>query len=185
MADTFEEADPEQLAAGLEAALGDAETWCAEDLGPILRMELDEPLSVDLADMKPLRAERLRRLCEAHHLTIRSIADVLLHPHPPVDFLILFKQYLKAHRHDPASDKPPEVAWVLYLACIVAAMLRCQRQITMLTPEALRGHLRWALAQTWIDPRLAALLREGLEHLEKPAASSPHGEAPIPGRPPT
>ncbi|MGA2498625.1 MAG: hypothetical protein ABSH20_12840 [Tepidisphaeraceae bacterium] len=167
MAEAPDSMDPRRLSLFLESMLEDRSVWQPGDLGDLLRQELEQPLQFGLSGLSPARAEQLRSLCQADGLTIKSLAEVLLHPRPPLDLLVLFKRFAHAHGHDPDSRIPADVARLLYLACIVAARLRCGQRITRLSDQELCDGIRTALAQPWLDERLAGLFRQGLVELEQ------------------
>ena len=92
---------------------------------------------------------------------INSFNDLLHHPRPPIELLELTKAFAKACRSHPDSPLPDEVATVLYLGSIVAAMTRCDRPISKLGSDGLRHGLDWALNQPWLDQPTRNLLEEG------------------------
>ncbi len=60
-----------------------AETWPADELGEVLRHQLSAPLLVDLEAVGRVDAQRLKTLCGAKGLILKSFGDVLHHPSPP------------------------------------------------------------------------------------------------------
>ena len=113
----------------------------------------------------------MRALAEAQGLLIRSYTDLFYHPAPPIELLVLTKDYAKACLNHPNSLIPEEVATVLYCASIVVALLRWNRRITRLPDQNLRSDLTWLCGQSWIDDGMKSLLEEELVGLSKPGAS--------------
>jgi len=155
------------LADMFRLACAPARVWQTDELGAILRHQLSAPVQFDLQSMDRTLADRLSRVCESHGLLLKSFADLLFHPSPPLELLELTKQFAKACRNHPDSPLPHDVAMVLYLASIVTAMLRCGRRITNMNDQALCDSLEWAIRKPWLDERLRSLLNQGLDHLKK------------------
>ena len=72
-------------------------------------------------------------------------------------------------QHSPHSPVPHEIASVLYIASIAAALVRCRRRITGLTNDALAEGFRWELSQPWLDAPTRALTEESLLFLNTQA----------------
>ena len=140
--------------------------WRSSELEAVLRHQLSTSVGFDLGALETRLAERLRTVSAAEGLLVQSFNDLLHHPCPPVELLVLTKDFAKRHLGHPESPLPPEIARVLYLASIVAAMLRCHCGITTLDNAALRKGAEWALDQKWLDEATRSLFREGLRALE-------------------
>ncbi len=134
--------------------------------GGVYRHEISAPVEYSLEGIGPGKRGGLARLCASHGLLIRSIADLLSHPNPPVELLELTKDYAKASREHPESALPPEVATVLYFACIAAAFLRCGRRITELADEPIKRGMEWGTSIPWLDDGTRALFVEALRFLK-------------------
>jgi len=118
------------------------------DLATVLRYQLDTPLVYDLGNLE--RREGKAGLLAAWETRygIRTFADLLSHPRPPLDGLEMAKRFAKAgRRHE--SSMPAETATFLYYAAIAAALVRLGRRITNLTDEALQNGFAWVLRQPW------------------------------------
>lgn len=130
--------------------------WSDEDLAAVLRHQLAAPLQDELREVQadaavPQDADDLR-----------TVADLLHHPQPPIHLLRLAKQRMKDRGARADELFPRQVAAAVYLACICAAMLRCDDPISGADAAALRRRVQWALAQSWIvEPQLRTLLEEG------------------------
>jgi len=127
--------------------------WRVNELGAILRHQLDSPLTPDLA--VPNRSEK----------SIRTFGDLLQHPHPPLRSLTLLKDFAKAQCHHPRGVLPPEVMTVLYYASIVAARLHAHQRITGLSDHELCSGIASLMDQSWLEEDTRTLLTEGLAEL--------------------
>jgi hypothetical protein len=145
-------------------------TWEPEECGAIAEHLFRSPMQFDLAGLDPGVSTQLQRLSEAEGLLLKSFGDLLRHPHPPVDLLMLTKEWAKANRESSESALPPEVAGVLYFACIAAASVRLGRRITSLNDAQLQAGFGWARAQSWVSSETAELFSQAATRL-----------APLPG----
>jgi hypothetical protein len=164
--------DPRLLSRLLDPSELGKRIWRASELEAILKHQLNASVGFDLGDMEAGRVRKLRTVHGAEGLLLQSFRDLLNHPCPPVELLMLTKDFAKRHLGHPESLLPPEIAKVLYLASIVVAMLRCHRRITRLKDAALREGLEWAMNQQWLDEPIRSLFREGLEAIEGTAGSA-------------
>ena len=146
---------------------GGPSPWKPEELGPIFEHQLSAPLECDLGYLDKGLAKRLQTVDDP---PIRSFADLLGHPHPPLELLELIKRFAKACRNHPDSPLPDEIATVLYCLSIVAAITKCGRRITKMDDQSLRYSLDWALRQPWLDDSSHKLLREGRKALDPSGA---------------
>ncbi len=169
------------FAATLALAARPAPLWHDDELGPILIHQLDAPMAVDLAGIAPDLTGRLHTLTSAEGQTLRSFADLLFHPHPPVELLTLIKDFAKTHLHQGHSPLPTPIVLLLYYASITAALLRSSRRISSLTDEQLLTGLQHLTALPWLDSRSRHLLEQGIHHLTPPpttTAAPPQVEGP-------
>lgn len=134
--------------------------WSPEELGAILEHQLAAPIAFDLGAMDPGLSVRLPSLT-AGEPPVKTFHDLFHHPYPPLELLLLTKDFAKRCHYWPDSPLPDEIASILYLLTIVAAMTRCHRSISRLDNNALRYSLEWALSQSWLDESTRKLLREG------------------------
>jgi len=139
-----------------------------EEFGEILRHQLSAPLRIDLEHAGPAVPHLVKALAQAELLKIQSFADLLRHPHPPIDLLKLIKDYAKCNRDHPDSHLPGEVAAVIYYLSIVAAWLRCGQKITRLSDQDLQEGVDWVLNLSWVDEETKATFREGPQFLARP-----------------
>jgi hypothetical protein len=158
--DAIWKSTPEQLSRLLGASDGPGREWPPEDLQAFLRQQLAAPISVNLDGLRPALAAQLKGLTGAQGLLLKSFADLFIHPHPPLELLVLVKDFAKAQRASPAGALPREVASVLYFAAIAVSRLRLGQRISSLPDAALREGCAWALDQSWVDERMKAIFSE-------------------------
>jgi len=140
--------------------------WRPGELGAILRHQLAAPLEFDFSFLGAERPPSLDALAATEGPPIRTFGDLLRHPRPPIELLESTKEFAKRCRSRPEAPLPDEIATMLYILSIVAALTRCTRRITKLDDQGLRYSLDWALAQPWLDPATHDLLREGYQALQ-------------------
>lgn len=152
--------DARSLSRMMDPQPGGGRLWEPDELGAILAHQLSAPLECDLGHLDGGLAERLQG---AAGPPMRTFAELLDHPHPPVELLELTKRFAKACRSDPQGPLPDEIATVLYFLSIAAALARCGRRITKMDDSSLRYSLDWALGLPWLDDSSRRLLRQGRE----------------------
>jgi len=158
--------DLERWGQVMDFAVGDRRTWRPEELGPILRHQLAAPVQFDLGNLEEGLAARLRTLSSAEGLLLKSYAELLHHPHPPLELLRLCKQFARACWSHPDSPLPQEIAMLLYFASIAVALIRCGERITGLDDDALRRNFDWFLLQPWVDEATRYLFEEALSWID-------------------
>ncbi len=164
---------PAVLAQIMDIGVADPRIWRPEELAAIARHQLSAPVQFDLGAVEGRISEKLKAVTSGEGLLLRSLDDLLHHPHPPVELLELTKQFAKACWHHPDSPLPPEVAALLYCASIAVALVRCGERITSRDDAELRQHFTWFLQQSWVDEATESLFREAIDALGPPE--------PIPG----
>ena len=157
--------DPGRLLEMMDQAATAGRIWTSSELGAILRHQLSAPVEFDLGQVAPQLATKLRTLASSQGLLLKSFADLLHHPDPPLELLDLTRSFSKALMTHPDSPLPREVATVLYYASILIARIRCGKRISGLGDDALKEGLQWALDQSWLDASTRQLFREGLRAL--------------------
>ena len=165
-------ADASLLARMMELKSDEGALWDTDDLEGILEHQLAASLEADLADLRPGLPARLEELGAADGPPIATFRDLLEHPRPPLELLELTKQFGKRCRSNPDGPLPDDIATVLYLAAIAAAMTRCGTRITKLGDEGMRHGLQWALRQPWLDASMRELLEHGCEVFGGPSSGS-------------
>ncbi len=155
---------PAKKLAALMAAGGERDRlWRADELAAIFRHQMSAPVAVDLGGFDPRKAARLKNLSEAQGLMLKSFADLLHHPAPPIELLELVKDFAKSNMDHPESCLPKEIAAVLYYTSIAAALIRLGARITHLSDAELRQGLLWAKGQGWLDEATRNLLCQALK----------------------
>jgi len=151
---------PERLSAVLHAADGQGRLWQPSELAAIFKHQMSAPVGVDLGVVGPALSGKLRVLCDAEGLLLRSFSDLLHHPAPPLELLELIKDFAKLHRSSAESELPNEIATALYFLSIAASLVRCGKRITRLSDEALNDGFAWLAEQAWLDESGRRLVSE-------------------------
>ncbi|MBL7115040.1 MAG: hypothetical protein ISS35_04675 [Kiritimatiellae bacterium] len=150
----------------LNEAVTEDQLWSAEDLQDVCNHQWDAPLAIDLNGLEDTHAERVETLAAAKGLLLRSFGDLLEHPHPPLELLMLAKEFAKRSLSSPHATLPHDVARMLYFASIATALSRCNRRITTLSDDQIAEGIRWALSRDWLLSEARAVLTLGLETLK-------------------
>src|SRR5687768_14922488 len=155
---------------GRAIALGsraeEGQHWSGDEIAAIYRHELTAPLHIELGAVDAATARRLKLVSASHGLLLRSMGELLHHPNPPVELLVMVKDFGKASLDHPDSPLPREVAGVLYWSAIAAALVRTGQRITSLADAKLRDGFAWAAAFGWLDEAGRALLRQATQRLD-------------------
>jgi|CZKM01.1.fsa_nt_gi hypothetical protein len=151
-----------KLAALMATGEERARLWRADELAAIFRHQMSAPVLVDLGTFDPRTATRLRILSEAQGLLLRSFDDLFHHPAPPIELLVLVKDFAKANLDHPESGLPGEIAAALYYTSIAAALVRLDARISHLPDADLQSGLRSILEQAWLDEKTKGLLANAL-----------------------
>lgn len=179
-------ASPGQLADLLECTQPEARLWRPEELGALLRHQLTAPIEVDLGSLPKATAQQLKGMTESEGLLLKSLADLLDHPRPPLSLLRLVKDFAKAAHAAPRGPLPPEIARVMYYSSIAAAYLRWGERITQLDGEAMLRGFDWVQNQDWVCTDVKGLVaaaqsRWSLDQ-RNPSREKPDGaQPPTPG----
>lgn len=164
-------ASHEKLAGVFGLGRSEDRVWRPEELAAVFRHQMNAPVMVDLAGVEPALSGKLKTLCEAEGLVLKSFGDLFAHPQPPLELLRLVKEFAKANRSHVESVLPPELASVLYYLAIAAASVRWGGRISALGEHELRRGFDWALGQSWIDRVSRELLERAKQGL--PSAGKP------------
>jgi hypothetical protein len=133
----------------------------AESTAALLEQLLTGPLPLELSALDAPAAEPGRMP--------NSLAGLLHHASPLLEWLEAAKDFAKEYRSDPESPLGSEAATVLYYATIAVALARCGARISRHDDDTLRQGFRWGSEQTWVDAATRGLFREGLRWLEEKA----------------
>jgi len=140
--------------------------WTKEDLHAILRHQLQAPLQVDLGAMLPGAAGRIEQIASARGLLLKSFNDLLYHPHPPAELLVMTKEFAKRNLIGPESTLPGDVARVMYFSSIGVAIWKTGQNISQLPQEKIQAGIKWCLGCSWLEEEVRDLLQEALDHLK-------------------
>jgi hypothetical protein len=151
-----------KLAALMATGEERARLWRADELAAIFRHQLSAPVLVDLGTFDPRTATRLRTISEAQGLLLKSFDDLFHHPAPPIELLVLVKDFARANLDHPESGLPGEIAAALYYTSIAAALVRLDARISQLPDADLQRGLRSTLEQAWLDEKTKGLLASAL-----------------------
>lgn len=154
-----------KLAALLATGEERGQLWRPEELAAIFRHQISAPMLLDLGSIDAPTAARLRTLSEAQGLLLKSFADLLHHPVPPVELLEMVKDFAKANLDHPASGLPAEIASALYYSSIASALVRLDTRISQLSDADLQRGLGWTAGQPWLDEKTKELLAQASKKL--------------------
>ena len=161
----IQNAVPETLAQVMSLS-GDREaTWLREDLEAILKHQLSAPVVYELSSMGSDTRREAASISTVEGACIATFADLFRSPEPPLRLLEITKDFAKASTVDPERPLPPEVATIIYLACIVLARTRHGRRISRLDDTVLRRNLQWAIGRPWLDDEIRTVLKDGLRKI--------------------
>ncbi len=163
----FSHVDSASLADLMDCRSHREEMWSTGELEAILEHQLAAEVQFDLERFdEAVGLDLPQMLRSVEGSPIRSFRDLFQHPLPPIELLDLTRRFAKACRSRGDSPLPAEIATILYLSSIAAAMTRCNHRITSLDDKALRCGFDWALDQGWLDELTRPLLEYGRQALE-------------------
>ncbi len=171
--DDFLRVDPVSLADLMDCRSDQQDIWSAGELHTILEHQLDADLQFDLERFdEAVGLDLPEMLRSVEGPPVHTFRDLFEHPQPPIKLLDLTRRFAKACRSRGDSPLPAEIATVLYLASISAAITKHDHRITSLCDEALRAALDWALEQDWLDELTRHLLHQGRAVFDFPGSES-------------
>ncbi len=97
----------------------------------------------------------------------RTFGELLAHPDPPLEILVLAKNYAKTERGRGAGPALRQIATTLYYACIAAGLRRCREKLTSLTDTEAKQGFEWVLGQPWVDDDTRVLIGNAIRCLPK------------------
>jgi len=169
-----DEPEPQSLARMMDLDDEVGTLWEPNELGAVLRHQLDAPVDFDLSCFGPAPGETLRSLRASGTTSITSFRDLLEHPTPPLELLQWTKKFAKSCRSRTDGPLPDEIATVLYFLAIVTALVKCNQRISRLDDQSLKYGLRWALSLKWIDDATRRALEDGCRAVDGRKPDSDH-----------
>ncbi len=151
----------ELLAFGLKAG----EEWSPDELEAALLEQMAVPVEFELGAFKPSDAKAIRAHATAKGLVLKNLQDLLQHPKPPLELLVIAKDYFKASSLQPNPALPALVARVLYYLTIAVAWLRHHSRLSTMSDAEVVAALNWVKRQPWVPPDLQALAAAAAEDL--------------------
>jgi hypothetical protein len=149
--------------------------WRSEELGEVLRHQLEAPLVFDLGSFAAGESGRTTLPHDMATGEVSNFGALFLHPNPPLPLLQLTKRFAKTSDRREANPLPAEVAMVLYYAAIVAARLRHDARISRMSEQTLAEGTAWVLLQEWVTPPLRDLFVEAQARSPRDAGTRQSG----------
>jgi hypothetical protein len=150
--------------------VGSRGRWRPDELGEILKHQLEAPLLFDLGSSSSSSSSAAAASDEpgtpgmpgsrGDAPGVSSFGELFLHPRPPLQLLRLTKRFAKTSDRRTANPLPEEVATVLYYAAIVAALMRHGERISRVSDATLRQGTDWVLERDWVGGPLRGLFEE-------------------------
>ena len=134
-------------------------------LGQLITFDSDDRAVWPTEQLRVLLAQHLCAPLPLAGADTLTFAQLLQHPHPPMNLLWEMKEFAKRSTQNRDSMIPPELCLVLYYGCITLALVRWKHRITKLPDDDLFDGLAWAARQPWVDDQTRDLLREGMSLL--------------------
>jgi hypothetical protein len=144
----------------------EVQTTLSDVLGQLITFDSDNRAVWPTEQLRALLAQHLHApLPLAGKGQTLTFAQLLQHPHPPMNLLWELKEFAKRSAHSRRSMIPPELCLILYYGCIALALVRWDHVITKLTDEDLFEGLTWAARQTWVDEQTRDVFQECMRRL--------------------
>ena len=159
MTDQFDSMSGKDLAK-LFSLDGAKPTWTDEDRRAVLGHQMSAPLLEELREVKGDVAIPDSRT------DLTTFGDLLLGDNPPVHLLRLAKQLMKDRAGRSRDLFPKEVAGLLYVVSICAALVKCNENISENDNASLARRVDWALGMQWTDDATRELLEQGQSVLQ-------------------
>jgi len=131
-------------------------SWRAGELTAILQHQLAAPPESDLRSFDVVTWDRLTSHLPPGGSLPQTYRELLQRSDLGSQWLDLTKRFAKAAAVD--GRLPREIAAVLYLAAIGAALLHDHCRITDIDDESLKAKIAWAASQPWLDEEIRELL---------------------------
>jgi hypothetical protein len=164
-------AKPDKLANLMAIGVGGTRGWSEAELGSVFSHQMSAPVCVNLGSLGASLSGKLRNLIDAENLILKSFRDLFQHPAPPLELLVIVKEFAKLNRDRPESLLPGDVSTVLYYLSLATALVRCKARISSLKENELKWGFEWALSLTWIDQASRQTFKVALEQITGHLAS--------------
>lgn len=128
-----------------------------------LENALRNPLPISLGPSDLATTERIMAAARQQHMLIESLWQLFLAPNPPVELLILVRDFGKAHMASHSSSFSSDEARLIYLASIACAFVRSASKITSLSDEDILRLFQWAIKFPQTPNELRSLIRMAAE----------------------
>lgn len=148
-----------------------ASLWLPEDYGVALAQELDARIE-DLGSLSSV-ATSLREARSQSRLELRSLCDLLTHPHPRLELLTWVKQVYRDKLRSPEAMIPEPVASCVYYAAIAAALQCHGKCITTQSDQRLHDRLQQMASAQWVPEWLAIQFRRAATRVPRAGRSEP------------
>ena len=155
----------QRLAKLLELDDDEPSLWTDEHLTASFEHQLATPLREPLAQISPRLNARLALMVSEDAIPIVTFGDLFGHPNPPIEILRAVKDWSTRCMQEKSCDAPPQIAPVIYLASVAAALLRCRERITHSDNTDLQVTFRQALGAKWVGPQIRGLFVETLDRI--------------------
>jgi hypothetical protein len=162
------EADGQPSGLGELLALGlRVQEFCTpEELEAALAEQISVPVDFDLAALKSAEAKGLRARSDTHGLLLKNLRELFHHPNPPIELLVMAKDFFKANCTRPHPGMPAEVARALYYLTVAVAWLRHHTRISTMSDAQVVSALDWVAQQRWICDDLHSLAAQAARDLK-------------------
>jgi hypothetical protein len=158
-------AGPEELYELLQSSSLGGAPCSDEDLAAVLDEYLNKAANFTLQDAGTTEIQVIKQQTEARGLLLKSLRDLLMHQHPPLQLLRETKEHAKRLRELPHGDTPHEVATAVYYTALAVGLLRCKIRLSSLSDTELAKGWRWLAKQVWVPPELRDAAMRAREQL--------------------
>jgi hypothetical protein len=156
--------DPSTLLALIELN-PDSSPWQPFELTSLLRHQLKAPLAESLSEVDRSAATMADAGSACTGPPLRTFADLLEHPSPPLPLLIAAKRLAKLRVSAQPESSQSGIWKLLYYACIAAARVRAGVSISDLPDTEVARAFQLEIDQPVMHSTVLKLLREALSLL--------------------
>jgi hypothetical protein len=91
---------------------------------------------------------------------IGTFGELFSTPRPPVELLVLTKDFAKRNLAAKGGLLPREIVQMLYYASLAAGLERLGKRLSRLDNAMLKAGFDWAIAQPWVDESTRQLMQQ-------------------------